>query len=191
MNLNGNTFFLLRHGQTDFNAKNLIAGLVEESKENPPHLNEVGEKQAREAAERLAHESIGVIYSSPFKRTMQTASIVSERIGIDVLPDNRLREVDVGVLAGKSIADWEKYFEGKNVLTEGSEGGESLNEVRARVEDFLNDINNQYKNKNILIVGHGDPLWMAQSIFLGVEGEEILKTPYIENGEIKRFGLSP
>ena len=187
MSNNGNTFFLLRHGQTSFNAKGLIAGAVEETTEDPPHLNEVGEKQAKDAAEELATESIDVIYSSPFKRTTQTASIVSKRIGVDVKADDRLREVDVGAFAGKTIEYWEKYFEGKDALTEGPPGGESLNDVLARVKEFLDDIDNKYRNKNILIVGHGDPLWMMQSIFLGVEGQDILKTPYIENGETKKL----
>jgi|SRR3989344_1236461 len=187
MNLNGNTFFLLRHGQTNFNVEGLIAGLVEESSENPPHLNDVGEEQVRKAVESLASESIDVIYSSPFRRTIQTASIVSECIGVEIKIDNRLREVDVGVFAGKTLVDWGKYFEGKDTLTEGPPGGESLNDVHARVKEFLEEVNGKYKNKNILIVGHGDVLWMMMSILSGVEGDEILKTPYIENGEIKKF----
>jgi len=187
MKNNGNTFFLLRHGQTDFNARNLIAGAVEERKENPPHLNGVGEEQVKRAAESLVSESLDVIYSSPFRRTMQTAKIVSKRIGVDVKIDNRLREVDVGAFVGRTLADWEKYFEGKDALVEGPPGGESLNDVLARVKEFLDDINHKYRNKNILIVGHGDPLWMMQSIFLGVEGQNILKTPYIENGKIKKL----
>ena len=183
----GNTFFLLRHGQTDFNVRGLIAALIEESSDNPPHLNEVGENQARDAAESLANESIDFIYSSPFKRTVQTASIVSERVGIETKVDNRLREVEAGTLAGWTIADWEKYFEGKNTLTEGPPGGESLNDVRERAAEFLNDVNGGHNGKNILVVSHGDTLWMMQSILLGIEGEAILKTPYIENGEIKKF----
>lgn len=189
MQNNGNTFFLLRHGQTNFNAEGLIAGAVEEVKQDPPHLNSVGEEQVKAATEKLAGEAIDVIYSSPFKRTIQTASVVSGRIGVDILTDERLREVEVGVFAGKTLADWEKHFEGKNILTEGPEGGESLNDVHARVKEFLEEINNQHKNKNILVVGHGDPLWMMISILSGVEGEDMLKTPYVENGEIRKFEL--
>jgi len=188
MSGNGNTFFILRHGQTNFNVMGRVASLAEESKNDPPHLTLVGEKQARSAAEKLAGESIDVIYSSPFKRTIQTASIVSDRIGVELLIDNRLREVEVGTFTDITIDEWEAYFEKKNTLIEGSPGGESLNDVRERVKNFLNDINNQHKNKNILVVSHGDVLWMMESIFRHTEGEDILKTPYIETGEIKRFG---
>jgi len=98
-----------------------------------------------------------------------------------------LREVEVGVFAGKTMADWEKYFEGKNILTEGPPGGERLNDVHARAKEFLEEVNGEYKNKNILIVGHGDVLWMMMSILSGVEGEDMLKMPYIKNGEVKKF----
>ena len=184
---NSNTFFLLRHGQATSNVSGLIASADEETRNNPSRLTELGIKQAKIAAEKLLGESIDFIYSSPFKRTMETASIVAERLGLDIKTDKRLSEVNVGVFSGLTVEEYGDYFDGKNRLTTAPNSGESLMDIRARVKDFLDYLNSQHKNKNILIVGHGDVLWMMMSILSGVEGDEILKTPYIENGEIKKF----
>jgi len=187
MRKNGNTFFLLRHGQTNYNVEGRLAGKAEESKPNPPHLTEVGEKQIMAVAEKLADMSIDIIYSSPFARTMRTATIVSESTGAKVLIDNRLREVDIGVMEGKTINDWEAFFIGKNEFFDAPPGAESLKEVYVRALDFLTEINDKYGDKHILVVSHGDVLWAMKSIFMGIEGDGILKTPYIEPGTLEEF----
>ena len=80
----------------------MIASTVSEESDSPSRLTDKGKERARAAAEKLAGESIDYIYSSPYKRTMETATIVAEQLGLDVKTDKRLREVDVGTLSGFS-----------------------------------------------------------------------------------------
>ena len=56
------------------------------------------------------------------------------------------------------------------------------------MKGFLDDMEERYTGKNILIVSHGDPIWMLYSVFQNVEGDEILKMPYPDTGEFTKFG---
>jgi len=189
--LKKNTYFILRHGHSTKNLHGIVASVAEEAAENPPQLTDMGKKQAEEAAAKLAKEAIDYIYASPYKRAMETASIVAERLGLDVIGDERLREVDVGSWSGKTDEEYRRDFKGKDRLRyHVSSGAESSMDVRKRMEEFLDDIDNKHSNKNIIIVSHGDPIWMLESIILGVQGDEILKIPYIQLGDFKRFEKS-
>ena len=182
-----NTYFLLRHGQATHNVSYMIASTVSEESDSPSRLTDVGREQSQTAAEKLSKESIDYIYSSPYKRTVDTATIVAEQLGLDIKTDKRLREVDVGTLSGFSEEEYHEYFRGKDKFTEAAEGGESLIDLRNRMKGFLDDMEERYTGKNILIVSHGDPIWMLYSLFQNVEGDEILKMPYPDTGEFKVF----
>jgi len=187
--LSKNTYFILRHGHSTKNLHGIIASVAEEAAENPPHLTDMGKKQAEEAAAKLATEGIDYIYASPYKRVMETASIVAEGLGLDIIKDERLREVDIGDWSGKTVEDYRRDFKGKDRLRYAvSNGAESSMDVRRRMEEFLDDIDNKHNNKNVIIVSHGDPIWMLESIILGVHGDKMLKIPYIQPGDFKRFG---
>ncbi len=79
-------FCLLRHGETDWNAAGRLQGQIDIP------LNQLGRAQARAAAERLAGQSFGALFSSDLARTMETATFAAERLGIGVEPAPALRE---------------------------------------------------------------------------------------------------
>ncbi|MCB9806364.1 histidine phosphatase family protein [Candidatus Peribacteria bacterium] len=64
----------------------------------------------------LKQEGIDVIISSPFMRTVQTATPIAETLGIEILKDERLQEWDVGSFSGASylapdiIADTKRAY---------------------------------------------------------------------------------
>jgi len=185
--LKKNTYFLMRHGEGTQN----VAGIISSShteKKNPPHLTENGIEQVKESTEKLAEEKIDYIFASPYMRTMETADIVADKLGLDISKEERLRETETGEFDGKSYADWAKFFEGKDELTVSPPGGESMMDVRARVEDFLDGIHEKFEGKNILIVSHGDPLLMMESVLRGVVGKEIFNLSYPETGGFKKLG---
>jgi probable phosphoglycerate mutase len=82
--------FLARHGQTDYNANRRFQGLL------PVPLNETGRGEARALAEQAASHNFEALWSSPLLRARQTAEIVSARIGLPVVEDERLVETDTG-----------------------------------------------------------------------------------------------
>jgi len=182
-----NTYFLLRHGEADHNVANVLSDAAHD-KTNPSHLTENGKEQIAEVAEELKTDKIDYIYASPLTRTMETASIVAKKIGVEIIKDNRLREVENGVLSGHPIAEYNNYNSDEDKLNRAPEGGESLNHVRARAQEFIDEIHGTYNKKNILLVSHGDTTWMIEAILEGFEGEEVFDMPYIEPGELRVLG---
>ncbi|MDE2001860.1 MAG: class I tRNA ligase family protein, partial [Patescibacteria group bacterium] len=71
-------------------------------------------------------------------------------------------------------------------FTKSPAGGESLNDVKNRAFDAIRDINAKYENKNILIIGHGDPLWVLEGAMRGMTNEEILNLDYIKVEDVPR-----
>ncbi|MDA0709003.1 MAG: histidine phosphatase family protein, partial [bacterium] len=113
---------LIRHGETDWNATGRIQG------HQCVPLNTRGLRQAQAVADRLKQESFGAILSSDLKRALQTAEAIAERTHHPVETDARLREWDLGVLAGLTRAQAEtRYPEAWAIYTE------------SRVEDPIPD----------------------------------------------------
>ena len=183
----GNVFFMMRHGEATHNVEGYIASEDIEKTDRQPKLTERGREQAEFAALELVGKKIDVIYSSPYKRTTETASIIAERLGLEVEFDARLGEVDLGILDGKPIEEYREYFKNRmEKLTKPIKDGETLTDVRGRAGTFLKDILSRHKDDNILIVSHGDVLWMMESIFLDIQDDGISNV-YHNTGELIRF----
>lgn len=142
--------FLVRHGQTEANAKKLFNG------RNEKDLNDVGVNQIVNLIPEVEKLPIDLIIASPLKRTVHTANILNTK-NLQLKTDDRLLERDFKELTLKStnlILDKSKLY---NLGTyEEIEGIEAFQVVYDRVESFIQDIKIKYKDKNILIVTHGD-----------------------------------
>ncbi len=90
-------FFVLRHGQTDWNLQARLQG----STDIP--LNETGRDQARHAGDILAACGLTKIVASPLSRALETAQIVGQRIGLEPVIDDRLIERNFGLFEGMTI----------------------------------------------------------------------------------------
>src|SRR5712691_6348769 len=88
------TLLLVRHGETDWNAEHRWQGHADVP------LNARGRKQAKALAEELAPQGVDAIYTSDLSRARDTAAIVGERLGVPVVLDPDLREIDVGSREG-------------------------------------------------------------------------------------------
>jgi len=93
--------YVVRHGQTEYNVKNIFQGHV-----NVP-LNEVGIQQAKETANKFVGKKIDKILVSPLERAIQTASYISQVTGVKISIEPRLIERNFGDIEGKpSRVDW-------------------------------------------------------------------------------------
>ncbi len=127
-----------------------------------PPLGEEGAEQARLLAARLlAAEEPAAVYVSPFRRCLETIAPFAEKAGIEPVPDEDLGEVFVGEWEGKSfeeiVADDEelaKKFREAEVLFSMS-GGESGEELRARVRPAVERIIRAHPDGDLYIVAHG------------------------------------
>jgi len=148
-----------RHGQTDFNKKDLILGVTDIP------LNETGKAQAEELAELLKDRKIDVIVSSPMKRALDTAKKVSEKNGAEIVTDSRLREWDYGSYEGKTRFA-EGFAEGKREFAVRMGGtGESPFQVAYRVYSLIDEVREKYGDKTVLLVSHGGICRVIETYF--------------------------
>ncbi len=93
--------YLVRHGETQWNAERRIQG------QSDSPLTAKGEQQAMQVGERARSLGITHIISSDLGRTKRTAEIIAQACGCDITFDSRLRELDMGGL-GKLDAGVER-----------------------------------------------------------------------------------
>ena len=144
---------LARHGETAENRERRFQG----QKDVP--LNDTGREQARALAQSARAEGFAVIYTSPLVRARETAEIVGGALGLEVRPDDRLKEVDVGAWQDRLKDDiardepdaWAAFrAAGEDWRVP---GGESRLEQQERVIDALVDIT-QRRELPALVVCH-------------------------------------
>ena len=161
---------LARHGETDWNSVGRWQGHAD------PPLNDAGRSQAAELAERLAGDGIAAIYSSDLLRASQTAHVVADRLGLAVVEDAGLREIDVGSWSGLTRAEVEQRFpEGYARWLEGEIGhdGETREELTERVVGAVERIAAQHPDDTILAVTHGGAIRALRRYADGDPGDPI------------------
>ncbi len=183
-------FLVLRHGEAENNIKKICSSLVTDKYS----LTEKGRKQVIATAKKLEKEKIDLILASDLIRTKETAEIIAQKLGVKIIFDKRLREVNVGKFNGKTfneIKDFkEKWNQGKNIQFP---QGDSWESIKERVTNFYNDIFLKYrnKNKNILIISHADILITLEAILKGknykAQIKKIYQNNYIKNGELRKI----
>ena len=88
-------FFFLRHGETPETERGILQG------QSDSGLSETGRETAKAAAARLSSVPLRSIYSSPLKRTWETATIVSAAVGVEIQSVPGLMERDWGIYEGR------------------------------------------------------------------------------------------
>ena len=187
-----NNYFIFRHGESLLQTKykNLMWGWNDTLKQCG--LTKKGRAQIKKITKALKNKRIDLIYSSDLLRTAETARIISEEIGVKIIFDKRLRDIYWGEYIGKKKEEFFRDFPHTlNKFKKGPRKGESWNKCKLRIINFLKDIDNKYSGKNILIVGHGDPLWLLEGALKGLTNEELLRQKIqkkaIKVGEIRKI----
>ena len=158
---------LIRHGENDFVGKRLAGRLPD------VHLNPKGRQQAESIAASLNHESIKAIFSSPMERTQETAEPLARSLGLPVSTDAGLMEIDFGDWQGKSISALKRLKLWQLVQNKPSQvrfpNGESFNEAQSRMVSALENINNQFGEKDrVACFSHCDTIKLAIAYFLNM-----------------------
>ncbi len=183
----GNKYFVLRHGGASSNDLDFLSSYPEKTNNG---LTKKGITQVEKTADKLKNKKIDLIFSSDLLRTKETAQIVSKKTGVKIEFDKRLREWDFGILNGQPIEKLNQFYGNEiNRFKKAPVKGESLTDVRSRMVDFVLELEKKYKDKNILIVGHGDPLWLLESAGVGLSDQKtiIAKKNYIKNGQMREI----
>jgi len=186
-----NNYFILRHGDS-LRQRSKVSVCWPEKIHCP--LTKKGIIQVSRSAKILKNKKIDLIFSSDLLRTKQTAQIVSKEAVAPVIFDKRLREYNVGAFNGKDPSlVWEYLKKSGNIVLSKPPQGESLLEIKKRMHEFLRDVNEKYRGKNILIVSHELPLTIFEGTLKARPLEKILgwrkwkKESKIETGEWRKI----
>ena len=165
--------YVIRHGLTKCNIEKRYNGKLDED------INETGILQAKKAQEIIKNIDIDLIICSPLLRTRHTWNIININ-DVPLIIDNRIGERDCGIYTGKELGefyytDYWNYYSKIKV-----EGLESIQDLFKRVRNFLDEIKEKYKDKNILLVTHGG---VARAVYFYFN-----KLP--KDGMLQEFGSS-
>lgn len=163
----GNKYFVMRHGEAESNMTGFSSTKLEAK--NP--LTPKGEKEIESTATQLAGEKITLIIASPFERSKQSAEMLAKALDMStdkILYDSRLGEIQLGAMDGVNMEDYHTFLnEGGDWWLRKPEGGESWDDVKKRVGEFLYDVDSRYQNEHVLIVAHNSPLRMLSMVANG------------------------
>lgn len=192
----GNHYFLVRHGESVLNTKNVLN--FDRSVDNG--MTELGKKQVDELVTDLKQANIDLIYYSPLQRTKETAQQIATALGLPkeaLISDERLLEMRFGVYEGSALEEYWRFFgDGLGRMNKRPAGGENWNDVKRRTGDFLYELESAHQEKNILIVSHNGTLQMLQSVANGETVEEsgraIDQDLYdLKNAELRQISFVP
>ncbi len=164
----------VRHGQTEANAKDIWQGWDDNE------LNKTGIGQAMATAEKLKNEKFDLIIASPLKRASKTAEIINEKLGIEIIYEDDLKEQYYGDWEGANAKElMEKYDMTINEMRFiPPPGGETFENVKRRVRRVLG----KYGGKKILVVAHGHVYLALLCSAKELTNEQVVNEPH-ENGQ--------
>ncbi|MBZ9656094.1 2,3-bisphosphoglycerate-dependent phosphoglycerate mutase [Phyllobacterium lublinensis] len=175
------TLVLVRHGQSEWNLKNLFTGWRD------PGLTELGHEEAVDAGKRLKAKGLkfDIAYTSVLSRAQATLDHILEEVGqtdLETIRDQALNERDYGDLSGLNKDDarakWgeEQVHVWRRSYDVPPPGGESLRDTGARVWPYyLHEVQpHVLRGETVLVAAHGNSLRALIMALEGLTGEEIV-----------------
>jgi len=173
---------LVRHGQSDWNLKNLFTGWRDVD------LTEKGVAEAREAGRKLKSQGIkfDVAFTSALKRAQRTLDLMLTELGESAIPvfkNQALNERDYGDLVGLNKDDARKKWGEEQVhiwrrsYDIAPPGGESLRDTAARVLPYYIQevLPRVMRGEHVLVSAHGNSLRALVMVLEKLTPEAILK----------------
>ena len=161
--------FLLRHGQTAWNAEQRLQGQLD------VELDPVGQRQAEQLAQALADEDLAAIYSSDLQRAYSTALALARVVNLPVIQDAALRERGFGHLEGLTYAEVEELWPDDALRWRrrepdfGPGGGEPLRVFYERSVAAVTRLSLPHAGQAIAVVAHGGVLDCLYRAASGIE----------------------
>ena len=169
---NMTTLYLVRHGETVDNANQIMQGQTQ------GELNENGIQQAQEVCETWKDRQIDVVIASDLKRSIDTARIIAEPHGLEVITTPLLRERDWGDFTGRFIPDLKNEVWPDNI--------ETLENLLSRAGEFITYVKETFPGKKVLAVGHGIINKAIQAIYYHKTMSEVQR---MMNAEVRVLEL--
>lgn len=169
--------YLIRHGESDFGSKDFTRGA--RGPQWDPPLGQRGREQAQLLARRLlSMRPPAAVYSSPLRRTRETATPFAEAARIDVRVEEDLMEAYIGEWEGKPfeeiLASDERILHrlrNQEPIWSHAPGAEAIAPFRARVRATVEGILARHPEGNVVVICHGGVINAYVAPLLGVDHE--------------------
>jgi 2,3-bisphosphoglycerate-dependent phosphoglycerate mutase len=176
------TLVLVRHGQSEWNLKNLFTGWRDVD------LSELGHEEAKAAGRRIAARGLkfDIAYTSALVRAQKTCQYILDAVGqgsLETVRDQALNERDYGDLAGLNKDDarakWgeEQVHVWRRSYDVAPPGGESLRDTGARVWPYYLRVIQPHvlRGETVLVAAHGNSLRALIMVLDGLTQDEVVK----------------
>lgn len=154
MNNETKIVYLFRHGETNLNVDGTIMGqLLNLNTE----FTEKGYEQINHISNELKNNKIEIIYTSDFKRTLETAKMANINHNLPIIITEEVRGLNMGKYQGMpfesfiNLPEVRKSFNDYNIPFE---NGESINDLNNRTINFIKKVCNNTRYKKIAIITH-------------------------------------
>jgi broad specificity phosphatase PhoE len=179
---------LIRHGETDWNVEGRYQGQAD------PPLNDKGIAQSMELAEHLEKFELDLLYTSPLKRSAQTAQIAADRLKIPLFIERRLMEIHQGDWQTRLRAEINELYPDLFRRWESEPwevsppNGETLYQVQERVVAAVEEIRAKHPQDRVGLVTHRIPIALIKVQYQGLD-REIVRTMHLPNIYIEQVEI--
>lgn len=163
---------LVRHGAHD------LAGVALAGRLPGVGLNAQGRAQAQALADALAAGGVTALYSSPQRRTRETAGAIAQRLGLPVQGAPEFDEIDFGEWTGRRLSElaadapgWRDWVERRASAT--PPGGEPFAQVRQRVLEGADRLRREQPSGCVVVVSHADVIKALLATHLGMSLDDL------------------
>ena len=139
--------YVVRHGETIWNAENRVQGVSDIP------LTDKGRLDATLLKDLVKEINVDVVIASPLDRAIETAEILTDG-KLPINTDDRIKERDWGMNEGANIDEVDRWDCWDVILNTKVQNIESIQDFMYRVSSFLEDIKVRYKDKKVLVVTH-------------------------------------
>ena len=193
-------FYLIRHGQTDWNKEKRYQGCSDIA------LSDAGKEQAEALGQRFRRLPLDALYVSPLRRAIQTAEPISRITGIPMEIDEHFKEINLGEWEGHTIAELEEMYGDTyrafyaDPFDAQIPGEGSFHKAGDRALEGLRQLMEKHEGQRVAIVSHGGLLRIMLVLALEVDKSFYRKTwmsntsittlDVMENGKLRLTGLN-
>jgi alpha-ribazole phosphatase len=164
---------LCRHAEPEAWAKGRFCGALDVA------LSDAGRAQADALAAGLSEEQVAAVITSPARRCVETAGPIAAAHGLEARSDAALSEIDFGDLDGRTFAEVETAFPDlyeqwlREPTTVRFPGGETYDELRARVAAALTAIRVEHTGRTVAVVTHAGVIRALLAAWLEIPAEAV------------------
>ena len=181
---------VVRHGETVWHQEHRYAGASDIG------LTPLGLQQAAQLARWAVGARVSAVWASPLRRARVTALACAEALGMSMVVDPRLRELDFGSAEGLTPDEIEARFPaamrafGEDPVANHLPGGEDPVDGAARFTECLREIAGRHDGERVLVVAHGTAMRLAICALVGLRLRDYRQLfPVVRNAAITEIRL--